>query len=52
MKDITKDNFKALLGWAPILIFGFIYELFQEYYEIIYKIFHGGRSPRVDDDEL
>ena len=49
---MTKDNFRALLGWVPILIFGFIYELFQACYEIIYKVFHGGRSPWVDDDEL
>ena len=49
MKDITKDNFIALLGWAPILVLCFIYELC---YEIVYKVFHGGKSPWVDDDEL
>ena len=49
---ISKENFKALIAWAPILIFGFIYELFQECYEIVYRIFHGGKSPWVDDDEL
>ena len=47
---MTKDNFRALLGWTPILIFGFIYELFQECYEIVYKVFHGGKFLWVDDE--
>jgi hypothetical protein len=49
---MTKDNFRALLGWAPILVLCFIQQLFQECYEIVYKVFHGGKSPWVDDDEL
>ena len=53
MKDmISKEDLKVLIGGTSILIFGFIYELFQECYEIVYKVFHGVKSPWVDDDEL
>ena len=48
---MNKEDLKALIFWSPVFIVGIIIELWQLIHEIIYKIFHGGKSPWIDDYE-
>ena len=54
MDQFDRDNLRYFLTWLPIIIIGIFYELDQYFYEKIYKIFHGGKSPWNDNiyDEL